>query len=101
MWFSLAALAPMIVAATVSAPSAPVSWGHLQPGSFAVGYEGRYVIDDTRSFGARNRPIQMRLWYPAREKKGTALRASDYLALRTPEALSDVAAAFADRNRGI
>ena len=66
-------------------------WGSLEPGPHAVGYRTLETYDHSRSFGdkrdlrgavragARSRPLQISLWYPAAPESGRPLAFGEYL----------------------
>jgi hypothetical protein len=89
----IAALLAVLVAPAAPAPGAapwPL-WGDLEPGPHTVGFRTLETYDHSRSFGdkrdlagalragARSRPVQISLWYPASAETGRPLAFGEYL----------------------
>jgi dienelactone hydrolase len=90
----------MVVAGfhVLAAQQAPVLWGGLKPGPYAVGYRVVYAFDQSRTWHVSRtytsprfspdmagRPLRISVWYPATAAK-ERMRVGEYLRNRAPEA---------------
>lgn len=90
--------------------TAPVLWGGLTPGPYAIGYRVVCVFDPSRTWHASRtysdpqfsadvagRPVRISVWYPAIAGKDR-MRTTDYIHNRVPEAFRVAEAALEARD---
>lgn len=89
-------------------------WGRLRPGRYAVGYRAAFHFDRSRVLtpprdqhgravgGDRDRPILVRVWYPARHARGARLMPyGEYLSVPSSGVPADVVKAWERRTLDI
>src|ERR1700737_2395223 len=54
-------------------------WGHLEAGSYAVGFRVIDEHDSARAWNGERRPIRISIWYPAARAHSEPMRYGDYL----------------------
>lgn len=81
-------IAGVLLALVTQAAQADV-WGGLEPGKHTVGFETRYLVDETRADGPPESPdslsLQVSVWYPAAEHHAPTMTIADYVALTALE----------------
>jgi alpha-beta hydrolase superfamily lysophospholipase len=92
--------------------AAPVLWGDLTPGRYAVGYRAEWTFDRSRTWrlthravraftpDTAGRPVRIAIWYPSTpDAAATRLHFGDYLHIGAPTEIADFAARLEQRNR--
>lgn len=93
-----------------SPAQSPPLWGDLKPGPYRVGYRAMYLFDRSRVFspefgfdgkpvqGDRDRPLQVRIWYPAQApREAERMPYGDYLSVPADGVPANVVEGLRDR----
>jgi hypothetical protein len=57
----------------------PLLWGNLQPGPHIIGFRSAIVLDKSRNYASKARPILLDIWYPASNVETPTLSYERYL----------------------
>ncbi len=57
----------------------PLLWGTLDPGPYAVGFRSSMVLDGSRKYDGKARPILLDIWYPASKTLDAPIVYEEYL----------------------
>ena len=68
----------LLLAVSVPAQD-PLIWGGLEPGPHLVGFRSLVLLDESRPYDGRGRPILFAIWYPASQVREPGMPYEGYL----------------------